>query len=109
MIGLLYFVLAVLTAPIKSKMRLEAENAVLRHQLTVLRAGSRVVSGSRLPSTTTHADFQGVLPVSATLGALYCPTPALPAHAKLLSATLRLDVEDRRERLDPRPIQIRPQ
>jgi hypothetical protein len=37
MIGLLCFVLAVLAAPIKSKVRLEAENAVLRHQLTVLR------------------------------------------------------------------------
>jgi hypothetical protein len=37
MIGLLCFVLAVLAAPIKSKMRLEAENAVLRHQLSVLR------------------------------------------------------------------------
>ena len=37
MIGLLCFVLAILAAPIKSKMRLEAENAVLRHQLTVLR------------------------------------------------------------------------
>ena len=37
MIGLLCFVLAVLAAPIKSKIRLEAENAVLRHQLTVLR------------------------------------------------------------------------
>src|SRR5215467_779340 len=39
MIGLLCFVLAVLAVPIKSKMRLEAENAVLRHQLTVLRRG----------------------------------------------------------------------
>jgi hypothetical protein len=38
MIGLLCFVLAVLAAPIKSKMRLEAENAVLRHQLTVFAA-----------------------------------------------------------------------
>ena len=38
MIRLLCFVLAVLAAPIKSKMRLEAENAVLRHQLTVLRS-----------------------------------------------------------------------
>jgi hypothetical protein len=37
MILLLCFVLAVLAAPIKSKMRLDAENAVLRHQLTVLR------------------------------------------------------------------------
>ena len=37
MIRLLCFVLAVLAASIKSKMKLEAENAVLRHQLTVLR------------------------------------------------------------------------
>jgi hypothetical protein len=37
MIGLLYFVLAVLASPFKSKLRLEAENAVLRHQLNVLR------------------------------------------------------------------------
>ncbi len=37
MIGLLCFVLAVLAAPFKSKLRLEAENAVLRHQLIVLR------------------------------------------------------------------------
>src|ERR1700739_3488920 len=37
MIGLLCFVLAVLASPFKSKVRLEAENAVLRHQLNVLR------------------------------------------------------------------------
>ncbi|HZC96965.1 MAG TPA: integrase core domain-containing protein [Bradyrhizobium sp.] len=37
MIGLLSFVLAVLASPFKSKLRLEAENAVLRHQLIVLR------------------------------------------------------------------------
>src|SRR5712672_2491588 len=37
MIGLLYFALAVLASPFKSKLRLEAENAVLRHQLIVLR------------------------------------------------------------------------
>jgi transposase InsO family protein len=37
MIALLYFVLAVLAAPFKSKCRLEAENAALRHQLIVLR------------------------------------------------------------------------
>ena len=37
MIGLLCFVLAVLASPFKSKSRLEAENAVLRHQLIVLR------------------------------------------------------------------------
>src|SRR6516164_9575763 len=37
MIGLLCFVLTILTSPFKSKSRLEAENAVLRHQLMVLR------------------------------------------------------------------------
>ena len=37
MIGLFCFVLNVLGSPFKSKLRLEAENAVLRHQLNVLR------------------------------------------------------------------------
>jgi hypothetical protein len=37
MIALLGFVLAVLAAPFKSKSRLEAENAALRHQLIVVR------------------------------------------------------------------------
>src|SRR5471032_2745461 len=37
MVALLCFVLAVLASPFKSKSGLEAENAVLRHQLIVLR------------------------------------------------------------------------
>ncbi|HET8974635.1 MAG TPA: integrase core domain-containing protein [Pseudolabrys sp.] len=37
MIALLCFVLAILAAPFKSKSRLEAENAALRHQLIILR------------------------------------------------------------------------
>jgi hypothetical protein len=37
MLELLCFVLAILAAPFKSRRRLEAENAVLRHQLIVLR------------------------------------------------------------------------
>jgi transposase InsO family protein len=37
MIALICFVLAVLASPFKSKSRLEAENAVLRHELIVLR------------------------------------------------------------------------
>ena len=37
MLVLLCFVIAVLAAPFKSKSRLEAENAALRHQLIVLR------------------------------------------------------------------------
>jgi hypothetical protein len=38
MIALIWFVLAILALPFKSKSRLEAENAVLRHQLMVLRS-----------------------------------------------------------------------
>jgi hypothetical protein len=38
MIGLLWFVLAVLASPFKSKARLEAENAVLRHQIECFEA-----------------------------------------------------------------------
>src|SRR5207302_7425468 len=41
MIGLLCFVLAILASPFRSKLRLEAENAVLRHQLIVLRRRPR--------------------------------------------------------------------
>jgi len=37
MIGLFCFVLAALASPCKSKLRHEAENAVLRHQLIVLK------------------------------------------------------------------------
>ena len=37
MIGLLCLFLVLVTAPFKSKSRLEAENAALRHQLIVLR------------------------------------------------------------------------
>jgi transposase InsO family protein len=37
MIGLLCFIVNVLASPFKSKLRLEAENAVLRHQLIVLK------------------------------------------------------------------------
>src|SRR3979411_2685652 len=48
MIGLLCFVMAVLASPFKSKLRLEAENAVLRHQLIVLRR--RLQGRVRLPN-----------------------------------------------------------
>ena len=40
MIGLLCFGLAILTSPFRSKSRLEAENAVLRHQLIVLKTAA---------------------------------------------------------------------
>src|SRR6476620_6934862 len=47
MIGLFCFVLAVLVLPFKSKLRLEAENAALRHQLIVLQ---RRVRGRAQPT-----------------------------------------------------------
>jgi hypothetical protein len=47
MIALICFVLTVLASPFKSKSRLEAENAVLRHQLIVLR---RKVRGRTQPT-----------------------------------------------------------
>src|SRR3954451_16318581 len=41
MIGLLWSILAILISPSRSNARLEAENAVLRHQLLVLRRKCR--------------------------------------------------------------------
>src|SRR6478672_2464510 len=41
MVALLCFLLALLALPFKSKSRLEAENAALRHQLIVLQRKSR--------------------------------------------------------------------
>jgi hypothetical protein len=41
MLGLFCFLLAILASPFKSKSRLEAENAALRHQLVVLRRKMR--------------------------------------------------------------------
>jgi len=53
MIGLVYFVLAILTLPFRSRSRLAAENAVLRHQTIVLR---RRVRG-RVPLTNNDRWF----------------------------------------------------
>jgi hypothetical protein len=53
MIGLLSFFVALLAAPFKSKSRLEAENAALRHQLIVLR---RKMPG-RIPLTNDDRWF----------------------------------------------------
>src|ERR1039458_4861481 len=48
MVALICFVLAVLASPFKSKIRLEEENAVLRHQLIVLRR--KVRGRAQLPN-----------------------------------------------------------
>src|SRR5260370_28276706 len=54
MIGLFCFALAVLASPFKSKLRLEAENAVLRHQLIVLQ---RRVRGRAQPTNNDRWFF----------------------------------------------------
>ena len=54
MIALLCFVLTVLVSPFKSKNRLEAENAALRHQVVVLR---RIVVHMRVRLTNSDRMF----------------------------------------------------
>src|SRR5882672_9040864 len=65
MVALLCFFLALFTSPFKSKSRLEAENAALRHQLTVLqrkmRGRVRLTNGDRLFFIQLYRWFPSVL------------------------------------------------
>src|SRR5262245_51153763 len=65
MITLIRFLLALLTAPFKSRSRLEAENAALRHQLAVLRRKVRgrieLANGDRLFLIQLYRWFPSVL------------------------------------------------
>jgi hypothetical protein len=67
MIGLLCFVVAVLASPFKSKIRLEAENATLRHQLVVLRrklkGRARLTNSDRWFFVQLYRWFPSILPV----------------------------------------------
>src|SRR3981081_4075913 len=67
MIGLLCFVVAVLASPCKSKIRLEAENATLRHQLVVLRrklkGRARFTNNDRWFFVQFYRWFPSILPV----------------------------------------------
>jgi len=66
MIGLVCFVVAVLASPFKSKIRLEAENAALRHQLVVLRrklkGRTRLTSNDRWFFVQLYRWFPSILP-----------------------------------------------
>ena len=77
MIALLCFVLAVLAAPFKSKILLEAENAALRHQLIVLRL--RMMGRARSTLNCTNG----------------CSTSATFLHKPLLTARGNLTQPDR--------------
>src|SRR5258708_37880400 len=65
MIALLCFFLTLFASPFKSKSRLEAENAVLRHQLTVLRrkvqGRVQLTNGDRLLLIQLYRWFPSVL------------------------------------------------
>jgi hypothetical protein len=67
MIGLLRFVLAILVSTVKSKSRLEAENAALRHQLIVLRRNGRgrvrLTNNDRCFFIQLHRWFPSILQV----------------------------------------------
>src|ERR1700738_418906 len=67
MIGLLCFVMAILASPFKSKVRLEAENAVLRHQAIVLRRSlhgrARLTNHDRWFLTQLYRWFPSILQV----------------------------------------------
>src|SRR4030081_179738 len=66
MIGLLSFVVAVLASPIKAKIRLEDENAALRHQLVVLRrqlkGRARLTNDDRWFFVQLYRWFPSILP-----------------------------------------------
>src|SRR6202048_4769449 len=66
MTGLLCFVVAVLASPFKSKIRLEAENAALRHQLVVLRrklkGRARFTNNDRWFFVQLYRWFPAILP-----------------------------------------------
>src|SRR5882762_4075411 len=66
MVGLLCFVVAVLASPFKSKIRLEAENAALRHQLVVLRrklkGRARLANDDRWFFVQLYRWFPSILP-----------------------------------------------
>jgi hypothetical protein len=92
MIGLFCFALAVLASPFRSKLRLEAENAVLRHQLIVLRRRPRGrVRLSMLP------EERGVMAINEELETLRL----LRAFAKIKDRVKRREVIELVEDLAP--------
>ena len=71
MIALLFFALAILASPFKSKRRLAAENAALRQQLTVLRrqvrGRVRLTNNDRLFFVQLYRWFPSVLRVMTVI------------------------------------------
>jgi hypothetical protein len=87
MIALIFFVLAALASPFKSKRRLEAENAALRHQLIILRRKIRgrvqLTNGDRWFFVQLYRWFPSVLQVLITD---VWPRVALPIEGCVIDA-----------------------
>jgi hypothetical protein len=91
MIGLLCFVVAVLASPFKSKIRLEAENAALRHQLVVLRrklkGRARRTNNDRWFFVQIYRWFPSVLPAPMIIRPENAGALALALEVALTGAT----------------------
>jgi hypothetical protein len=110
MVALICVVLAVLALPFKSKSRLEAENAALRHQLIVLRRKVRgraqLSNNDRWFFVQLYRWFPSILQVVTILR----PETLVRWQSRRLSSLLALEIaltrrapanRDRTARLDP--------
>jgi hypothetical protein len=92
MIALLWFVLAILASPFKSKRRLEAENAALRRQLIILRRNVRgrvrLTNNDRLFFVQLYRWFPSIRQVLAIVR----PETLMPMASAQLSLLLALEV-----------------
>jgi hypothetical protein len=95
MIALLFFALALLASPFKSKRRLAAENAALRQQLTVLRRQVRgrvqLTKNDRLFFVQLYRWFPSVLKVITIIR----PETVVRWHRAGFSLLLALEVARR--------------
>jgi hypothetical protein len=89
MIGLLCFALAVLALPFKSKVRLEAENAALRHQLVVLgrklKGRACLTNNDRWFFVQLYRWFPAILQVLTIIPARDAPSLASGRLSRLLA------------------------
>jgi hypothetical protein len=92
MFGLFCFLLSVLASPFKSKSRLEAENAALRHQLIVLRRKMhgrvRLTNNDRWFFIQLYRWFPSVLQVITIVR----PETRVRWHRGRLSSVLALEI-----------------
>ena len=92
MIGLLCFAFAVQASPLKSKLRLEAENAAFRHQLIVLRRKLRGRVRLAKQRSLVLGPALSLVPVYPSGSCNHPPRDAHPLAPVWLSLLLALEV-----------------